>query len=306
VQQDFPYDQAVALVDHAPTPLGETYLAKWRRATAPGSGWIDVFPNEGKWAGNYQMAIAGDTHPLVLLNYRGDYRSMILFAHETGHAMHTAFSGATQPVAKARPSGFVTEVASITNEALLTEHLIRNAQGDDERLAYLCRHVEQFLSKVFRMARYAELELAIHRTVAEQGGITADELDRITLRLLREYGGHDQGVMVVDDVWASEWAFIPHLYIGFALYKYATSFVAANAASRQILAANGGDNYVEKFLKQGTAQRPLELLRDIGADLSGDDAYTAAFAVMEARLDEIEQLLQKRRAASARESAQKR
>ena len=47
------------------------------------------------------------------------------------------------------------------------------------------------------------------------------------MHLDRALRNDDAGVCQVDDVYAVEWAYIPHLYYDFYVYQYATSVVAA-------------------------------------------------------------------------------
>jgi len=98
--------------------------------------------------------------------------------------------------------------------------------------------------------------------------------------------------VVVDPELDVEWARIPHFYSAFYVYQYATGFAASTALSRQILSegAPAVTRYLE-FLKSGSSDYPIELLRKAGVDMSAPAPLEATFALFAARLDELEHLL---------------
>ncbi len=89
-----------------------------------------------------------------------------------------------------------------------------------------------------------------------------------------------------------EWARIPHFYSSFYVYKYATGKSAATSLAEQILTegAPAVERYIE-FLKSGSSDYPLELLKKAGVDLSEPAPVEAAMKVFEKTLDELEELI---------------
>ncbi len=126
--------------------------------------------------------------------------------------------------------------------------------------------------------------------------LTGPRLNEIYLRLLRDYMGHDQGVVGVDDTYAVEWAAVPHFYYNFYVYQYATGIVAATALAEALSQKRpgAGERYLE-FLGSGGSDYPLELLRRAGVDLESAEPYDVAFAAWARHLDRLEQLLDRRR-----------
>ncbi len=125
--------------------------------------------------------------------------------------------------------------------------------------------------------------------------LTGERLDELYLALLREYHGHDQGVMFVAEEYAVEWAAIPHFYYDFYVYQYATGIVAATALAEAVVHEPNGavDRYLD-FLAAGGSDYPLNLLRRAGVDLESAAPYDATFAAVERRLERVEQLLESR------------
>ncbi len=111
--------------------------------------------------------------------------------------------------------------------------------------------------------------------------------------LLRRYHGEAEGVMAIDDVYAQEWAFIPHFYMGFYVYQYATSISGATWFAEQFLA--GDDKVRDNFLnvlKAGGSDHPHQiLLTQAGLDMTKPDAYQAVVRRMNSIMDRMETLL---------------
>ncbi|GAB7387603.1 oligoendopeptidase F [Bacillaceae bacterium] len=285
VKLKIPYEEAVATVKESLSPLGENYLSRLEEAFC--SGWIDVYENRGKTGGAYAWGAYG-THPYVLLNYQGQLNDMFTLAHEMGHALHSSYSNETQPYVYAHYTIFVAEVASTVNEALLMEHLLKTVTDRKQKLYLLNYFLEQFRGTVYRQTMFAEFEKRIHETVEAGEGLTPELLCGLYRELNEAYYGPD---IVVDDEIEMEWARIPHFYNDFYVYKYATGFSAAIALSRKILQEGrpAADKYLS-FLKSGSSDYPLELLKKAGVDMTSPEPIRNALQVFKETLDEMERL----------------
>lgn len=283
-------DEARRLVVDALAPLGTEYRAALEQALA--FRWLDWHPGPGKRSGAYATGWAYRVHPYVLLNFNGDRESVLTTAHELGHALHSWFSNRSQPFPTADYSIFVAEVASTFSEALVVSRMLEEAGSRTERLALLGSYLDGIRATLFRQTMFAEFELEIHERTERGEVLTAEELSALYLRLLRFYHGHDAGVVHIADDYAVEWAAIPHLYYGFYVYQYATGLVAAAALARGVLeeAPQARERYLE-FLRSGGSDHPLALLRRAGVDLARAEPYADAFAMVESRLDLLEQNL---------------
>ena len=286
VDQKIPFEQAKQTVYDALAPLGERY----RKILKEGfdNRWIDVYENEGKRSGAYSAGVA--VHPYVLLNYTGTLDSQFTLAHEMGHALHSYLSNTTQNPIDSQYVIFVAEVASTCNEALLMEYLLARTTDKKER-AYLINHfLEQFRATLYRQTMFAEFELIIGRMVGEGQTLTADALCGEYRRLIELYYGPE---IVVDDEIAMEWARIPHFYLDYYVFQYATGYSAAIALSRRILSE--GEKAVEdylNFLSGGCSKSPIELLKGAGVDMTGPEPVKQALELFGQLLDEMEALLE--------------
>ena len=250
-------------------------------------GWIDVMQNDGKRGGAYSWS-SYSAHPYVLLNYAPTTDDIFTLAHELGHCMHSYYSQVNQPFSKWDYQIFVAEVASICNETLLDDYLMKNVKDDNVKKYLLSLRLNRFRTTVFRQAMFAEFEYNAHKMDLEGKPLTVDNLSEMYMELNKKYyGAH----VVSDDKIAYEWARIPHFYKAFYVYKYSTGMTAATSIAHNILSRDGYvDIYKTKVLSAGGHKSPYEILCDAQVDLAKPQPYDDAFAFFNAALDELEKL----------------
>jgi oligoendopeptidase F len=289
---DLSYDveEARRLILEALAPLGDEYVSALE--TAFSNRWIDMYPAPGKRSGAYSNGGAYDVHPFMLMNYNGRYADVSTLAHELGHAMQSYFSNRAQPFATASYPIFVAEVASTFNEALVIDHMLETITDDRVKLSLLGDYLEGIKGTVFRQTQFAEFELRIHEMAEAGEPLTGETLDQVYADITRRYYGHDQGVAIVDDYIAHEWAYIPHFYRNFYVFQYATSFTASAALSEKVMSGDPDAlrNYLA-FLSAGGSKYPIDLLRDAGVDMATDEPLELTMQKMNRVIDEMERLL---------------
>ncbi len=285
VDMKFTYEEACEIMLAALKPLGEDYLSLVRKGIS--ERWIDVYETPGKRSGAYSAGSYG-IHPVILLNFQGTLDDVFTLVHEMGHSIHTYLSCQNQPSCYSDYVIFVAEVASTCNEALLIRYLLDHA-SDSRQRAYLLNHfLEQFRATLYRQCMFAEFELYINELTAQGMGLTADTLCQKYRELNAAYFGDD---IVLDDEIALEWARIPHFYYQYYVYQYSTGFAAAIALSQRIL--SGGEDELNDylgFLKGGSSQPPIDLLKGAGVDMTTTKPIDDALDYFATLLDEMEEL----------------
>jgi oligoendopeptidase F len=289
VATQYSVDAAERNILEALSPLGPDYAAAARRAFS--ERWIDMYPAEGKASGGY-TSDAYDVHPYILVNYNGKYDDMSTLAHELGHSMHSYFSNKTQPFPLASYATFVAEVASTFNEGMLVDYMLKTTTDNNVKLALLSKYLENIKTTVFRQTQFAEFELRMHEMVEKGTPLTGEALSKLYLEIVRKYYGHDQGVCIVDDYVANEWAYIPHFYGNFYVFQYATSFTASSALLEKVLSGEPGatERYL-KFISSGGSKYPIDLLKDAGIDMTTDEPLGLTIRKMNRVMDQIEAIL---------------
>ena len=257
------YEEAYETMLKALSPLGEEYvsiLKEFKHAR-----YIDVRETPGKRSGAYNLGVHG-VHPYILLNHQDDLDSLFTLVHECGHGVHSKLSSQHQPQITARYSIFVAEVASTVNEVLLINYLL-NHESDTEMGKHLLNHfIDQYKGTFFTQVMFAEFEKKTHEMAEKGQSLNVEVFNQTYETLFREYNGDE---IVFDEEVKYGWSRIPHFYRPFYVYKYATGYASAIHLATKILEGDQEtlEAYLE-FLKSGSSDYPLELLKRTGVDLT--------------------------------------
>lgn len=286
VDMKIPYEECKQIIIDALAPLGNDYISKVEEGF--NSRWIDVYETKGKRSGAYSWGTY-DSKPYILLNYQDNLNSVFTTAHEIGHSLHSHYSKSNQPYIYGGYSIFVAEVASTVNEALLMNYLLEKNSKKEERLYLLNHYLEQFRGTVYRQTMFAEFEKQIHEKVENGESLTADILCKMYKELNEKYYGPH---VVVNQEIAMEWARIPHFYYNYYVFQYATGFSAAITLSQKIL--KEGNKAVKRyldFLKSGSSDYPINVLKKAGVDLTTPQPVNEALKLFGELVNEMEELL---------------
>lgn len=248
---------------------------------------LDVVENQNKRSGAYSGG-SYDTKPFILLNWQDSVDALYTLVHETGHSVHSWYTRHNQPYVYGDYSIFVAEIASTTNENLLTDYFLKT-RSDKQMQAYILNYyLDGFKGTVFRQTQFAEFEHWLHTQDAKGAPLTADALSQQYAALNAKY----YQPVVQDPQIALEWTRIPHFYYNYYVYQYATGFAAASTLAAGITANKPGavDHYLN-YLKSGSSRYPIETMQEAGVDMTKSDYLEAAFAVFDQRLDQLEALL---------------
>ena len=271
------YDRAKEMVLEAVKPLGEEYRDKAEQGL--NNGWVDVYENKGKRSGAYSSSTYRSS-PYILMNYQNDVSSMYTLAHELGHSMHSHFSSENQPFVYYGYSIFAAEVASTVNEALLTRHLLESDVSDRLKRHALSHHLENFRNTLYRQTMFAHFEQKTHSMVENGEALTSNVLDREYSDLKQRY----HKPVNLDERIEKEWMRIPHFYYNFYVYQYATGISAAETLVKKIL-DHGPKDYIE-FLSKGSAEYPVDALKDAGADMTSEEPVETAIETYRKQIKE--------------------
>lgn len=263
VKPVIPYEEAFETMLKALAPLGEDYLSILKEFKK--GRYIDVRETPGKRSGAYNLGIYG-VHPFILLNHQDDLDSLFTLVHECGHGVHSRLSSDYQPQITAHYSIFVAEVASTVNEVLLINYLLKTEKDEEVRKHLLNHFIDQFKGTFFTQVMFAEFEKITHEMAEEGKPLNVEVFNKIYESLFREYNGDS---IIFDDEVKYGWSRIPHFYRHFYVYKYATGFASAIHLATKIF--EGDQETIHAylgFLKSGSSDYPLELLKRTGVDLT--------------------------------------
>ncbi len=287
-EKKYSYDEAKEIVLKALNILGDDYIRVLE--TAFTEGWVDKYPNIGKRTGAYSTG-SYDTLPYVLLNYTNTYNDISTLAHELGHSMHTYYSNKYNPYINSGYPIFLAEIASTTNELLLSNYMYLNSSTKEEKLDILNEKLDLFKATIFRQTMFAEFEKNAHEYVEDKNILTSDYLCDMYYKLNKDYFGDN---VIVDDEIKYEWLRIPHFYTPFYVYQYATSLSISCYIAENIINKTPGfkEKYIE-FLKSGGRNYPLEVLKIIDIDLTNTEIFESAIKLFKNTIEEFKKVYYK-------------
>ncbi|MDP2303502.1 MAG: oligoendopeptidase F [Ignavibacteria bacterium] len=286
-EKKYSYDEAVKLVFNSLQLMGEEYLNPLR--TAFENRWIDVYETQAKRSGAYSSGTTFGAHPYVLLNWTDLLNDVFTLAHEMGHNMHSYFTGQYQPYIYSNYSIFLAEVASTFNESLLHEYLIKNSSSKEEKLFLMEKYLNNVTATFYRQTMFAEFEKTVYEKTENGLSLSTSDLRIIYKELYQKYWG---SAMFVTEDEEFAWARIPHFYYNFYVFQYATGFSASEALTTKV--KTEGNRAVQKylnFLKAGSSDYSINILRDAGIDMDSSEPIIATANKMNQILDEMELLL---------------
>ncbi|MCX8723930.1 oligoendopeptidase F [Lactobacillus sp. B4005] len=269
-------------------PLGEDYLKQVDYIF--NNRVIDVVESQNKATGAYSGG-SYDTDAYELLNWENNVDSLYTLVHETGHSVHSMYTRQTQPYVYGDYPIFVAEIASTTNENILTEYFLDHITDPKTRAFVLNYYLDSFKGTLYRQTQFAEFEQFIHEMDAKGEPLTADRLDDFYGELNQRYYG--DAVEPGGEI-AKEWARIPHFYYNFYVYQYATGFAAATALANNVVhgSCDQKEAYLN-FLKSGSSDYPVEIMKRAGVDMTKPDYLEEAFTTFAQRLTEFKTIVTK-------------
>lgn len=292
-EDSYDYETVLPWIVESVAPLGKDYQAKMKTATS--SGWIDVYENEGKRTGAYSAGVYG-VHPYMLMNFNGTLDGVFTLAHELGHTMHTTLSHETQPFATSSYTIFVAEVASTLNEALFLDHMLKKIEDPKERIRLLEQQIDNILGTFYTQVMFADYEHQAHKLAENGEPITADVLNDIYMKIMKDYFGDS---ITIDELYKVLWSRISHFFNSpYYVYQYATCFASSAKIVQGIQSTDPKirKDATEKYLtllRSGGNDYPMEQLKKAGVDLTKPETYQAVVNQLDALVSRYELELKK-------------
>jgi oligoendopeptidase F len=277
------FDETAAMLAEALAPLGDEYVALVKRACT--RRWIDRADNLGKASGAFCATPYG-VHSYILMTWANSTRDAFTLAHELGHAGHFMLAGQHQRRANRDPSMPFVEAPSIMNEALLARHILARSIDPRMRRWVLAQVLGTYHHNFVTHLLEAELQRRVYRLVEGGQPVTAALLNSQKRAILQAFWAD---AVEIDDGAAMTWMRQPHYYLGLYPYTYSVGLVAATALAEK--AEREGPVVLARWLdllRAGGTLPPLELMQQVGIDLSSPQPIRDAVGYVGRLIEELE------------------
>ena len=225
--KEYTIEEACDLVLKALEPLGEDYIKHFKNVID--NRCIDFCQYKGKRSGGYCVSSPGVKNSKILMSFNYDLQSVSTIAHESGHNVHHQYLYENNFSEYSIVPYVVSEVASLTNEFLLSNYLINNGSRE-EALSGISNILAVFNSNFYGGILDGNFEREFYKYVENGGTLTKDFLyDLCAKNLLKFYP-----VEIESEYQKGSWISISHFYMFYYLFSYSICVSVASYVSKEI------------------------------------------------------------------------
>ncbi len=283
--KEYSIEEAQEIVKKSIQPLGDNYYRKFNKIFD--NHYIDYCQYPGKYSGGYSCETM--THDSrILMSFNGDLVSVSTIAHEGGHNVHHQLLNENNPLQYREQTTIVAEVASLLNECLLSDYIVKNAKTKEEKLVGIAHIIDVIASNLFGAVREGKIEQEMYELVEDGGTITQEFMDNLVKKSYKKYFGN---YVVLDKNIKNSWIIRSHYYNNFYLYSYAISICVATNIAQRVLEGDKKtlDNYL-KYLGVGCDKWTHETFEVLGIDLEDKSVYENAIHYFDSLVEQFENL----------------
>ncbi len=253
------------------------------------NGQIDVYPKKGKRGGAYSSG-EYKTPTLTFLNYVDTFDSVMTFAHELGHGIHTELAK-VQPFIYQEYSISTAEVASTLFENFIFHDQFEKLR-DDEKIIALHDKIADDMGTIFVQIALFNFEVELHKIIKEKGSMTKEEMARLMSTQMKKCFGD---VMNITE--RNGYAFVgwPHIRYFFYVYTYAMGKITSKALYKKYKEDKSYMEKIIKFMSLGGSMSPENIFKSIGIDISKAEFWTFGLKEIEEDVNMLEKLVNKKR-----------
>ena len=293
IKTEYTIEEQQKLVIDSTKPFGKEYNDVVKRAMK--EKWVDYATVDNKRSGAYSIGASfGLDKKYILMNNEGSIRSAETLAHEMGHSMHSYLSDTNNGIRDSQYNIFVAEIASIFNELMLFDHILKTT--DDDKLKFKIRQqmATGFEGTVHRQLMWSNYEYDVYKAIEAGTPLSSYEsLAKVYYENFKKYSVTKPKPFKAENQWAS--IMVPHFYYGFYVYKYAIGQLVANIFFQRYKeqGKESLQDYIKNFLSVGSKNNPIETLRLAGVDLEDEKTYEVGYQAARDNVKELNILAKK-------------
>ena len=285
LDKEYSIEEAQDLCLKAISVLGDDYYKHFKRVFD--NHYIDYAQYPKKCSGGYSAA-GLDFDSRILMSYNYDLTSISTIIHEGGHNVHHQYISENNPLQYRDATSLTAEVASLTNECLLSSYLANNGKTKEEKLKGIENILDVIVSNLFGAVREGHMEQDFYNHVLEGNTISKDYMETLTRNAIDKYYGD---AVNKDEYTGLSWVSRSHYYMNYYLYAYSFCISIASYVASEILSGNKEmlENYI-KFLKIGTDKDIVDIYKVLGIDITDKNVYIKAINYFDSLLDKFVEL----------------
>lgn len=249
------------------------------------NGQIDVYPKLGKTGGAYASS-STNVPTVVLLNHTDDFKSLMTFAHEIGHAIHSELSK-NQPIFYEGYVMPVAETASTFFEQMAFDVMFEKL-SDKEKVIALHDKIQGDIETIFRQIAAFNFETELHESIRAKGSLSADDIGELHNKHMKAYLGSAFKMQKIDGLNFVTWS---HFRRFFYVYSYSYGQIISRALNDRLKKDKSFGIQVKKFLSAGGSKSPDDIFKEIGIDTTKSDFFKNALLSIEEDIIKLEKLI---------------
>jgi len=289
---EYSFDQSMNIADEGSKLLGVEFQENMKIALTK-KNWMHL-ADVPKTANYHLRPPSGDIHPYFILKYKPNIiRSRTLVGGLFDLASSIPGIGTDGTDVLENPASSIYGNGMIyVGDLLHDEVLAERIQDKGVKMGYLIESLE-FLRTFFRHVIHTELDARVQKLISNNQILDGEAISNEYLKILRNYYGHDQGVMEIPEYMKYDW--MTETYVMF-LPKYEHQFWSPAIASAAAIISKSktGDRKVKKLLKQDYVDGRYDaysVLKSGGIGLMTKEAYAYIFYRMLDIISEVNILL---------------
>jgi oligoendopeptidase F len=249
------------------------------------NGQIDVFPKKGKSGGAFCASLE-HLPTYVMLNYMGEGRSLMTYAHEMGHAIHAERSKVQPPIYQGHSTAVAETASTLFENLVFDAHLASLSRK--ERSAALHDKIQDDIAGIQRQIAFFEFEREMHETIRANGAMNHTELASLMQKHLQAYLGPAVEVTMDD---AYTFVYVSHFRRFFYVYTYAYGNLVSGAIAERFKSDRSYAREIDRFLTAGCSMSPDDIFKTMGIDVTKPSFFEAGLTKLRDRIDELENLV---------------
>ena len=288
VSKKYTYEEAVELIKEA----NQNFTPKFKEIVDKivEQEHIDITPRKGKTGGAFCSYGKMKEYPYVFVNFTGTVDSVLTLAHELGHAIHHYLIQQKQTFTNIGSSLPVAEIASVFDEIVTFDFLIKQDLSKEDKIALLANHIEGNFSTSHRQNAFYRHEKYIHSLIKKKLPTTDDFKESFAKELELMFGN---SISNIKEDYESYCFVVPH-FIDVPFYVYAYNMSNLLVIALYQLYLEQKEEFIPKFidlLSVGRSMTPMEMLARMGIDLKDSTFWHKGIDYLSRKIDELEELI---------------